>query len=265
MELLNNIPDILYKYRVWDDYYDKRILTDNEIYFASAEQFNDPFDSTLPYKFREEDLTPENIYTKLHEIGKMRFPEISEEELQHQCYERQMSGAFDNGKYWKDDYEEYKKEMYTKFGVMSLTSKNYNLLMWSHYSDSHKGFCVGLDKIILFEVTGGMIGPVNYCNEFPSVGLFDNNSHGLTRIFLTKFLDWKYEEEYRITKIGASRKIFNIPSQAVKEIILGYKMKDNYKDEIIQLAKEKFPNANIFESLMNPEKFELDMIPILNF
>ena len=263
MEFLDNIPDILYKYRVWDDPYQKRILTDNEIYLASADQFNDPFDSTLPYRFKEEDLTPENIYTKLHELGRQQWPDISEEELQQKCYERQMSGVFDNGKYWKDDYEEYKKEMYTKFGIISLTSKNNNLLMWSHYSNSHKGFCVGFDKFILFEVVYGMMGPVIYSDQFPAVGLFDNNSHGLTRILLTKSTDWEYEDEYRITKIDAAKKIFKLPNEAIKEIILGYKMQDNYKDEIIKLAKDRFPHADIYQSQMNLEQFKLDMIPIL--
>ena len=263
MEFLDNIPDILYKYRCWDDPYQKRILTDNEIYLASADQFNDPFDSTLPYRFIEDDLTPENIYIKLHELGREQWPNISEEELQQKCYERQMSGIFENGQYWKGDYEDHKKEMNTKFGILSLTSKNSNLLMWSHYSNSHRGFCIGFDKYILFKVIYGTLGPVIYSNEFPSVGLFDKNFQGLARILMTKSKDWEYEDEYRVTKIDSARQVFKFPNEAVKEIILGYKMEDDYKDEIGKLARQKFPNSTIYESQMNLEQFKLDMIPFL--
>lgn len=48
IEFLENIPQPLYKYRQWtepcvDKQYQRRILTDNELFLASAEQFNDPF------------------------------------------------------------------------------------------------------------------------------------------------------------------------------------------------------------------------------
>ncbi len=64
MEFLENIPQPLYKYRQWiepcvDSQYQKRVLTDNEVYLASADQFNDPFDAAIPFKFREDQLTPE--------------------------------------------------------------------------------------------------------------------------------------------------------------------------------------------------------------
>jgi len=41
----------LYKYRAWNDdmNYQKRIITNNEIYLSSADQFNDPFDASLPF------------------------------------------------------------------------------------------------------------------------------------------------------------------------------------------------------------------------
>jgi hypothetical protein len=68
-------PEILYKYRTWynecDKFqYQKRILTDNELYLSSADQFNDPFDSALPFRYKESDLTRDNLFKKLFESGK---------------------------------------------------------------------------------------------------------------------------------------------------------------------------------------------------
>jgi hypothetical protein len=263
MDFLYNIPDLLYKYRVWDDEYQKRILTNNEIYLASASQFNDPFDATLPYRYKDEELTPDNIFKKLLVIGKEQWPDMPESELHEKMYERQMSGVFESGQYWKDKYDELTEERNNKFGILSLTSKKENLLMWAHYANSHQGFCIGFDKFILYETISGRLGPVIYSESFPKVGLFDDNLEGLTRILTTKSTDWKYEDEYRITKIDASRKIFKLPDEAIKEIVLGYKMKEEYKYEIVALVKSRFPNARIFQSQMNLEEFKLNMIPIL--
>lgn len=80
MEFLENIPNKLYKYRNWNDEYQKRILTENEIYLASANQFNDPFDASYPFRYNDEDLTPDNVYLKLYTLGKQRWPNMTEEE-----------------------------------------------------------------------------------------------------------------------------------------------------------------------------------------
>lgn len=268
IEILGNIPQPLYKYRQWtepcvDNQYQRRILTDNELYLASAEQFNDPFDVTIPFKYREDQLTPDNIFSKLWQTGKELYPDLSDSDLMQKCYEQQQSRRFESGAYWKEIYEEYKKRNYKNFGILSLTSKKDNLLMWSHYSNSHKGFCVGLDKYHLWNLVGGMLGPIIYQTEFPTVGLFDENGPGLTRLIMTKSTEWEYEDEYRITKMFAAKQIFQFPNEAVLEIILGYRMPDEEKDLIVKLAKGKFPNVKLFESKMSLEKFKLDMIPIL--
>lgn len=132
MDFLNNIPQPLYKYRIWEEpcasqQFSRRVLTDNELYLASADQFNDPFENSYPFKYKEEDLTPENIFLKLLETGRKNLPDISETELHQLCYDRQNSGAFENGQYWKELYQEFKDENNKIFGILSLTSKKDNL------------------------------------------------------------------------------------------------------------------------------------------
>lgn len=268
IEFLGNIPQPLFKYRQWTEpyaekQYQRRILTDNELYLASAEQFNDPFDATLPFKYREDQLTPDNIFLKLWQSGRELFPGLSEPELMQKCYEQQQSGRFESGAYWKENYEKFKEDNFKNFGILSLTSKKDNLLMWSHYANSHKGFCIGFDKYHLWDLIGGTLGPVMYQTEFPTAGLFDENETALTTLIMTKSPEWEYEDEYRFSKVFAAKQIFQFPSEAVLEIVLGYKMPNEEKDAIVALAKEKFPNAKLFQSQMSLEKFKLDMIPIL--
>ncbi len=268
MNNLEIIPQPLYKYRQWtepcvDKQYSRRILTDNEIYLASADQFNDPFDAALPFKYKEEELTPDNIFRKLWQTGKEMFPDLSDDELMRKCYDQQRSGRFSNGTYWKESYHRFKEENIRTFGIVSLTSKRDNLLMWSHYSNSHQGFCVGLDKFILWNLIDGALTKVIYQNEFPSVGLFDDEPGALMNLLSTKSPEWEYEDEYRFIKFDAAGRVLKFPDDAVLEVILGYRMPENEKQEVIQLTREKFKRAKIFECKMSLEQFKLYVIPIL--
>lgn len=146
MEYLKGIPDILYKYRDWKDEYHKKVITENELFLASRQRFNDPFDSSIPYRYNDAELTPDNIFLKLREIEKKLYPHLSESQIINRCYEIQKTDRFTSGKYWKDDYDEYLAAVDARFGILSLTTKRDNLLMWSHYSNSHKGYCIGFDK-----------------------------------------------------------------------------------------------------------------------
>jgi len=259
-------PETLYKYRIWTDFYQKKILTDHEIYLASVNQFNDPFDAILPIKYNDEDLKSDNLFTKLYSYFKTNHPNWTEEYIQNKCYERQMSGDFDNGAYWKSDYTEYQDEITQKSGIFCATTRKDNLLMWSHYANSHQGFCVGLDKEIIQNSTNGAFNKVDYSTKFPECDFLGDRVLNMMRLLHTKSKDWEYEEEYRLIKFenpSMSNRVYSLPIKAIKEVILGYRMPDNNKDEIVDLVKNKFKHTKIYQSQRDLEEFKLNMIPIL--
>jgi hypothetical protein len=258
---LHNIPDILYKYRDWNDKYHKRLLTHNEIYFSAPSQFNDPFDAALPFRYIDEELTNENIYKKLYELGKYRNPGMLEEELNSRIVKRMNSGEFDDGTYWKKFHSRFIEMVNEAWGICSLTKKNDNILMWSHYSNSHKGFCVGLDKFKLFEHSG-VVSPVIYSNDFPKISLLENEITSIHRLITTKSLHWEYEQEFRLRRIASLGRTVVLPDEAFKELILGFKMDDRTKEEIKNIAKTKFPNMKLFQSLVDDTQFKLNIVPL---
>ena len=78
-----------------------------------------------------------------------------------------------------------------------------NILMWSHYGDSHKGIC------IKYKVDCGLgIYPINYSNEYPKVEIdvfvdfMFGNEQKLIEYYqkqvATKSIDWQYENEWRL-------------------------------------------------------------------
>ena len=83
-------PNILYKYRDWDDENHKRLLVDNEVYFATPKQFNDPFDCAIPFRYDEKDLTEENIFKKALTFAKRLYPDLDDQKHHELAYKSQQ-------------------------------------------------------------------------------------------------------------------------------------------------------------------------------
>ncbi len=259
MNYLEGIPKTLYKYRSWSSEFHKTLLSGNEIFLSSPADLNDPFDASLPFRYKQEEMTPDNIYKKLIEVGRREWPDMSEQELQELAFERQNSGVFENGDYWKEQHARSKESMHKSFGIFSCTTKNDNLLMWAHYADCHRGFCVGLDSEILYDTVGGVIRPVNYAESFPVMPLFEQKTSYMIEMLNTKSPEWGYEDEYRLTKSGASNKPFQLPNEAIKEVVLGCNMSHEHRKEIIEVLDSKLPHVEIFEAKTSLEYFKLDI------
>ncbi len=207
-------------------------------------------------------MTDDNIFLKLIEIEKEAAPHKSDTEIHEAAFKRQATGIFKNGRYWQEFYPELKKTINRTFGICSLSSNRDNILMWSHYSDCHRGFVVGLDSSVLYHTAKGQIGKVIYDMKFPKVGLFESGITDIIRLLYTKSPLWDYEDEYRIS-IDRPKTIVTLPASAFKEIVIGCQMPENEKNEIVKLVKEKFKDAKRYEAIISLYEFKLDLIPII--
>lgn len=259
---MQDIPKTLYKYRVWGDPYHQRLLTHKEVFLASPANLNDPFDASLPFRYDPSEMTPANITKKLLEQGRDIWPEISEEELHSRAFREQSSGKFESDAYWKDEHERSKGELHNKIGLLSLTTNTNNQLMWAHYANSHKGFCVGINSKILFDSVGGTIGRVSYREDFPFMPLFPEGLDSIktmVEMLNTKSPDWSYEDEYRLSRSGASNRPFELPHDAITEVILGCRMSMQDREEIIKTLDEELPHIRIFQAEISLTAFKLDV------
>ena len=159
--------------------------------------------------------------------------------------------------------------MLLRYGIFSLSRVNDNILLWSHYADSHHGFCIGYDEEELYDFVInsfkviGMIADkrnINYSDSYPIIIPHKNitgEEYIITPI-TTKSSDWAYEKEVRIILYdGANTKLKLVKKRIVKEIILGCYIQQQDKDEIIGVAKKNYPGTKILEAKKHPEKFKL--------
>jgi len=147
-------------------------------------------------------------------------------------------------------------------GILSLSSRWDSNLMWSHYTNSHRGFCIGFDEENPFfseykkMVNGPRIFmPVIYTNKRIKVPI----QRGIQidfNVLLIKSEDWSYEEEKRliVPLYEAVKKIktqpldinlYEMPHYLIKEIIVG-----------TNISKENLETIREFSTLKNIELFQ---------
>lgn len=256
------MPDVLYKYRDLKNDYNRKTLFEFEIFLASTSLFNDPYEGSIPFVYDPVDLTPDKIFLKMRQMAQLEHPDWTEEEIHQECYNGQCKDLLNDDRHIEKFNEQNRKDIDKTFGILSLTIHPKNYLMWSHYANCHTGFCLGFDSTILFDTVGGSLGPVQYEKELPKLKLFGDTFDFHLKQLATKSIVWSYEDEYRLVKSQAAKKIFKYPKEMIKQIFLGVKMSWADKNEIIDFVKTKNIDCQIFELSLDRSTFELNHLNI---
>ena len=267
----SNYPETIYKYRTWSNSHHRKILTKNQLYLASPKNFNDPLDCRIGNNYGLLDTDDKireyaEIVTERHKVAVIKMglnPQIEKQRIIKELKTDMRSVQK------KDD--EYIFGMQDKhFGVLSLSERFDSILMWSHYAEFHKGFCVGFNEEKMRQSNlFGQGGPVNYDTHFPKID--PRKNRGMEKSFVqthTKAKDWAYEMEYRLTQLFFPKepkkddRIITFPTELISEIILGLKTPEEHKREIIEIANEK--KIPIFEIEQIQAQFKLVKKPVAN-
>jgi len=155
------------------------------------------------------------------------------------------------------------------FGVICLSEKNDDLLMWSHYADHHKGLCIGLD-FSQFAISIE-IHPINYSDERPELDT-DSCLSGLPqvdnarRVVYTKSTHWRYECEFRafFGNLGKARPAFLfLPPRAVQRVILGVRTDTDVAESVRRiLGMPKFDHVALFQAQIDTHRFKIQFVPV---
>lgn len=271
MEELRKHPEIIYKYRNWVDPNHKSVLLKNQIYFTSPRDFNDPFDCRIPNNFSLLNTT-EKIEEYVANMINSHYKEIVKRGVNIKNESERLKHRIANEP--EAFQKEYENILFTDLdnhlGLFSLSERWNSLLMWSHYANSHQGFCVGFWQAKFQELDKFVCGPVFYPpdNEFPEIDPLDKN---LSRIFIMqsnmKSKEWYYENEYRLSWLfyphepKTGERIFVCPDDFFAEILIGLKATQETKNELIQIGKDK--RIKVFQIIQTPFKFEIDRVQVL--
>lgn len=168
----------------------------------------------------------------------------------------------------------------SNFGILSLTETPDNLLMWSHYGDSHKGVVLGFDEAHPFfrgaEIVPGLsrLNRVEYNQKRPVLSPSTQNN---PRIFLRKSPEWAYEREWRLVRPLAEAKdsltressiplcLFEVPLDSIRVIITGAQMISSEYQQICNYCNStpKLTHMRVHHMLLSKEHYELEVHPAL--
>lgn len=235
------LHQFLYKYRTIES--TETILTKGSIWFSKLSEFNDPFEGQA---IIQDNYTEEQWYNYLVQNGwnpsvaSKKAKELVTNNIQEA--RNIVRTAIDN------------QSKIT--GFYCLSGVHNNLLMWSHYADSHKGCVIGYDLkkcLPLFE----RINRVKYDNNYPAYNYLQDQVGPFNTIY-HKSKNWEYENEYRI--MGTPGAV-DLPDEAISAIIFGCKTSKANKTRIKNLlSQSKFKNATIKQATMDQSSYKLNIV-----
>ncbi len=249
---------------------------------ASEDEINDIFDTKHEAQVKE-------LYFKNNRDFRRKIPletfkkRFAKEELLPQIKESAKGRALDHAK------ESLSIAMSQAIGILCLTSKADNLLMWAHYADSHAGLViefdgehpffkqvfkdplspVGLDEDLSKDY--GYLKPVVYDDYRPKITLSSVKSFDS---FLIKSNDWAYEEEWRMlmptefankvvkAENGADIFLYEIPKAAITKVILGCRASTTLIESIQYLRETEKDLAHLEIEKMTLDEKNFLLIPI---
>ena len=248
---------MIYKYRSFESIYKYDVFTQSELYFASPSEFNDPFESK-PKVVGLDTLKERQEHVESY--IKRDLPNLKHKEKKD--LKKKLLIRLSNLELVTNDLH----EMLSKYGVFS-SAENWNqILMWSHYSDSHKGFCIGFEFDDIFDRDMGMAHNVKYKNNYPKLSplllnrdITGNNEKLVETTIATKSSEWSYEREVRYIKLSreGGNGIYKFNGEKVKELILGASATKNNKNKLIDIVKIHMPWVDVYQATISPTKYEL--------
>jgi len=238
----------LYKYRSVNEY-SLAALKNYEVWIATPESFNDPFDCQLePGKLKNSHELQDQIFQIIDEAYSPEEAEKQKREISEENKDKPIQ-------YFEDDILNKHLEEASEMGILSLSEKRDHILMWSHYADHHKGFCIEFHRedSEYNVLKHFMCRPVEYREDYPNLHqVLDHLDINL----YTKAKDWEYEAEWRLV-LKDGGKLFPCPGP-ITGIIFGLRMSESDRKKVIS-SLPHLEGIIFYQAKKRPGAFALDI------
>lgn len=247
-------------------------LSNQNLWFAKQESFNDPFEGA----FKLDDSCSDSDLINLGVGSLLKTQDMTQPDALLQVTKRfsenplgfrkdMMEFAFSRN----DRLREYAKDC----GILSLSadiprdkrSNVVNGLMWSHYGDGLRGYCLKFDGKELYESFAKLNGgtkfswaKMDYDTKPRTIGLLsgaDSKKFAYLKALQIKHAQWEYECECRI--FGNSVGLNKFSKGSLKAIYIGEKMPENEELLLVEIIERQYPEADIFKVKIEAGSFDI--------
>lgn len=279
----------LYKYRSTSKY-SLEGLINNELFFATHEQFNDPFEFGNPAA----DLVQynKNARVKLRELFDQKLLSRKDFLFLNSLVAKPSEEALGE----REKTLSRIREDIKKIGVVCLSEVENNILMWSHYGEEHRGFCIEFYDLEKYISSPCDVIDVNYIDQFEDLNdpellidfymiMFSDNKHLSKREWEAKYkelggqvskyeesllakatignkyTDWAYEKEVRL--VSKSNGPIKYDPRAIKSITFGLRMSESDKRTIMNICdRDDKRHINFKQAIKQESSYGLKILDV---
>ena len=241
-------------------------LANHTIWFATQASLNDPFEGliNLVKPNTEDELISFTLKTGTKSLIKQQ--NLSHEEAYNKALDTCVLKREETINFTKDSLNELIQNLSNErssIGIFSTsqdiknTKNNYpphiaNMLMWSHYADGLRGFCIKFDFVKLFESLkkpnknkSFAMSNIKYVDSAETVKLEDlgNNALDILKSIQYKHSQWRYEHELRI--FSNSYGAMKFSPEAISDFYIGEKMPDDQRLLLVGVIKQYYPYSRM--------------------
>ena len=238
----------LYKYQTLSAY-SLASLVNNTVWLANPSSFNDPFDCAVTLDRKKFMESLEHAITR---IGQQARPQ--------DLAGKDLTGVRPGDAEAYDEYRNGIKALLQEMGVLCLSEVPDNMLMWSHYANHHRGFCVEYDFGEDTELKK-IAHAVRYSGSIPSFSAADmvgpNRSESFEALWLTKAECWAYEREWRAI-MPKGGKSYQAPS-ATRAVIFGARMPELDRIMVARALRHE-QELQFKEAVIEDDRFSVAII-----
>ncbi|NUN24385.1 MAG: DUF2971 domain-containing protein [Candidatus Jettenia caeni] len=243
------MPDVVYKYYSFNEYSLDALLT-NRVWLSKPSSFNDPFDCALTRDIIAHNKERDAYFEAMRSMpGKEKdMSAISRAPVPEWVLSVGISDL---------------RNKLDSIGVCSFSEQNKSILMWSHYADRHRGFCIEYDCSYGSSLHSEL-QRVEYANRIPLITIKDYNRSDnekkkayVARLAILKSPEWSYEKEWRLVK--EYNNAYYERMLKIKAVYFGARMPDDKRLEIMELIKDRAqkPEIGFFQIVRSADAFEL--------
>lgn len=286
------LPKRVYKYRR-DSTYSRENLNTDTVWMASPDAYNDPYDCSFTVAEEQvvtalkKSLIPE--FGKVYNLEPMQIKELLDKAvssgtdplttLADAAPKISGSSPGQNPQQMAEFFSRIAPKMIadtigvlrqwrTVTKVCSFSAVNDSILMWGHYAQEHKGFCMEYDleglegqhplRKNLYPViyTPSLYDLTSFIEKLVGPKREDFNPSAPLLAVLHKFVGWSYEEEWRSVQYTSGVVAdHNVAVPTPSRVFLGAKMSRDNAQEIAAICDAK--GIKVLQMRMANNKFEL--------
>lgn len=162
-----------------------------------------------------------------------------------------------------------------EIGVICFSKVNDSLLMWAHYSDSHRGLVAGFNTDHEFFKSLKTFKSVHYSIHRPRLDVnvddADKVRDQTIQALFTKSSEWQYEHEWRtiyslqnLIDEPSTHRPHNyyvpLPAEAISCIIFGKRCPADIQQRILTaIKKNRLQHIRVYKAVLHPSEYRLEI------